>query len=76
MSTIGLNGVLTILSHVFFIWISFNVIQVIDFNKFIKKGNPQRAQVLLMFFAITLGFTVSNFFISLIEASQSLKYLF
>lgn len=76
MQTVGIQGIITILSHVFFIWISLTLVQMIDTSKFIRKGDPRRAQLLMMFIAIALGFTVSSFFIDIITASQNLKFLF
>ncbi|GKQ42879.1 hypothetical protein RD055328_08020 [Companilactobacillus sp. RD055328] len=76
MQSIGLQGIITIISHLFFIWISLNLVSMIDTSKFIKRGDPKRAQLLMMFIAITLGFSVSSFFISVINASQNLKFLF
>ncbi|MDO1604991.1 DUF1146 family protein [Lactobacillus sp. YT155] len=76
MQSIGLQGILTILSHLFFIWISFNALQSVDLNKFFKKGDPRKAQIVYLFLGIALGYTVSSFFISLITASQNLQFLF
>lgn len=76
MKIVGLQGILTILSHLFFIWISINLVDTLDIKKFIKRDNSKRVQLLLMFIAIMMGYTVSSFFISIITSAQNLKFLF
>ena len=76
MRNVGLFSLLTIISHIIFIWISFNVIQVFDIKKIIKTDNFGKVQVLTVFVSIALGYTVSSFFLSIVSACQNLKYLF
>lgn len=45
MTNIGINAIITLISHVIFIWISFNVLQVVDWKKIYNKTNPKMLQL-------------------------------
>ncbi|WP_285439389.1 DUF1146 family protein [Carnobacterium sp. ISL-102] len=71
-----MQSLVTIVSHMFFILLSFWALKGIRIEKFIKKNNIGQARVLYLFIAITVGYTVSTFFIGLILNSQNLIFLF
>lgn len=76
MNFLGMQSLITIVSHMFFILLSFWALKGIRIEKFIKKNNIGQARVLYLFIAITVGYTVSTFFIDLILNSQNLIFLF
>ena len=74
--TIGLNGAITIVSHFVFIMLAFRALNALRFEQFIKANHVREAQDLLLFIAVALGFLVSSFFLSLLQAALSLPKLF
>ncbi|WP_057881758.1 DUF1146 family protein [Companilactobacillus kimchiensis] len=76
MTNIGMNAIITLISHVIFIWISFNALQAVDWKKIYNKSNPKMLQLLVAFIAIALGYTVSSFFMSIFSLSQNIALLF
>ncbi|WP_025024258.1 MULTISPECIES: DUF1146 family protein [Companilactobacillus] len=76
MTSLGIHAIITLVSHVVFIWISFNALQVVDWRKIYNKSNPRMLQLLVAFVSIALGYTVSSFFLNIISVSQNLTLLF
>jgi len=76
MTSLGINAIITLISHIVFIWISFNVLQVVDWKKLYNKTNPKMLQLLVAFIAIALGYTVSSFFMSIFSLAQNITLLF
>lgn len=77
MQNLGVNAIFALVSHLVFIWLSFNCLQVIDWKKIYNKSvNPRMLQLLIAFLAIALGYTVSSFFLNIISVSQNLTLLF
>ncbi|KJY48655.1 hypothetical protein JG29_10610 [Bombilactobacillus mellis] len=77
MKQIGIQNLLIIFSHIFFIWIAFLAVQTLDWDKFLRpQVNNNLGKLLLIFTAITLGYSVSSFFISLVQAFQNLIFMF
>lgn len=75
MITIGLNALLTVMSHLIFIAISFYALQALDYSKMFKKNHIQQSQFLLIFLAILIGYNVSRFFLEFINLTQNFKML-
>lgn len=67
---------LAIISHVFFIGVSFYALQALMLDKIIKKNRVFQAQILYIFLSIIIGATVSNFFLELSYWSGRLPFLF
>lgn len=67
---------LAIISHVFFIGVSFYALQALMLDKIIKKNHVFQAQILYIFLSIIIGATVSNFFLELSYWSRRLPFLF
>ncbi|GKV58023.1 membrane protein [Sporosarcina sp. NCCP-2222] len=59
------NPLLAILSHIFFIGLSFYALQAIMPEKIIKKNQVFRAQLLFILLSFAIGSTVSNFFLDI-----------
>ncbi len=75
-SMLGINAVLGIISHIFFIAVTFYALQGLMYEKIFKKGKVFQIQILLIFISIALGTTVSRFFLEFTKWSQQLQYLF
>ncbi|WP_181190205.1 DUF1146 family protein [Bombilactobacillus bombi] len=76
MKQIGIQNLLIIFSHIFFIWIAFLAVQTLDWDKILRPQiNNNLGKLLLIFVAVTLGYSVSSFFISLIQACQNLVFI-
>ncbi|WP_179395201.1 DUF1146 family protein [Lacticaseibacillus absianus] len=72
---IGLSAVLTIISHVLFILVSFRLLSALRFDKLLRPNHVGASRLLMLFIAIALGYTVSEFFLSFLTASGNLRYL-
>jgi conserved hypothetical integral membrane protein len=62
MTNLGINAIITLVSHIIFIWISFNALQAVDWKKIYNKTNPKMLQLLVAFIAIALGYTCKFIF--------------
>ena len=72
----GQQAIIGIISHLFFIGISFYALQSLRLEQIFKKGKTFQIQVLYILLSIAIGSTVSNFFIAFSTWSQQLPYLF
>ena len=63
------NGIIVLLSHMIFIFISFWSMKAIRLEKWIRKGHIREARVLYFFLSIALGYTVSTFLLELVTTS-------
>ena len=73
--TFGINAVLTIMSHLVFILITWRSLIALKFDNFLKTSRVRESQVLLFFIAVAIGYLVSSCFLSLVEAVKNLTYL-
>ncbi|WDF81760.1 DUF1146 family protein [Lacticaseibacillus pabuli] len=73
--TFGINAVLTIMSHLVFIMITWRTLIALKFDNFLKPNRVRESQVLLFFIAVAIGYLVSSCFLSLVEAAKNLTYL-
>ncbi|MFD2750893.1 DUF1146 family protein [Virgibacillus siamensis] len=64
------------ISHLVFIFITWRVMQTINFDPLIRKGRAMEAKILLLFIAIAVGTSISNFFLSFLQWSSDLVFLF
>ncbi|GEL67516.1 DUF1146 family protein [Marinilactibacillus psychrotolerans] len=76
MTFIGIQSLITIISHITFILITFWALQGLRTDSLIKKYHIQQAKILYIFLSIAIGYTVSSFFIDFILSSQNLVQLF
>ena len=76
MFPIGQIAIISMISHVFFIYLTWRVIITIDFDPLIRKGRVTEAKVLLFLITIVIGSGVSRFFLEILQWSQDLIYLF
>jgi len=76
MISIGYMAVISMISHVLFIYITWVAVQSINVEFFIQKGKVREARLLMILITIAIGVTVSNFVLDLLNWSQDLLYLF
>lgn len=76
MIAVGQMALVSIFSHVIFIYLTWRVMISINFDPLIRKGNATEAKILLFFIAIFIGSGVSRFFLEILQWSQDLIYLF
>ncbi len=76
MKMIGYLSLVGMISHVFFIYLTWIVIQSINFDHFFHKNKIVEARIFIIFVTIALGTTVSRFVLDILQWSQDLIYLF
>ncbi|SFE10016.1 conserved hypothetical integral membrane protein [Lentibacillus persicus] len=76
LSSIGLTAIISMISHLIFIYITWRVITTINIDPLIRKGRETEARILIIFITILIGTGVSRFFLDFIQWSQDLIYLF
>ncbi|HIV74350.1 MAG TPA: DUF1146 family protein [Candidatus Pseudogracilibacillus intestinigallinarum] len=76
MMQIGYFSIISMISHIVFIAITWRAMQGINFEPLVRKNYVVEARILLIFIAIAIGATVSNFVLDILQWSQNLLYLF
>lgn len=76
MRAIGIHSLIALISHIFFICMTFWALQSLRTDTWIKKYHIPQARLLYIFLAIAIGYNVSSFFIEFILDSQNLLHLF
>jgi uncharacterized integral membrane protein (TIGR02327 family) len=72
----GQEALIGILSHLFFIAITFYALQAFMLEKIFKKNKVFQIQLIYILFSIAIGSAVSNFFLQISNWSGKLPYLF
>lgn len=75
MNFIGIQAAGTLISHIFFILLTFWALQAVRVEKIIRKYHVGQAKVLYLLVSIAIGYLVSTFFIEFILSSQNLLFL-
>jgi uncharacterized integral membrane protein (TIGR02327 family) len=75
VQSIGLQAVISIISHIGFILISFYGLQSIRFEQFFKPNHIRQVQIVIVFLAIVMGYTVSQFFLEIIAQAKNVIFL-
>jgi len=73
---IGQMAIISIISHIIFISLTWKVVVTINFDPLIRKGRVTEARILLLFITIVIGSGVSRFFLEILQWSRDLLYLF
>ncbi|WP_188456663.1 DUF1146 family protein [Virgibacillus oceani] len=76
MFSIGQLALTSMISHLLFIFITWRLVQTINFDPLIRKGRATEARILLLFITIVIGTGVSRFFLEFLRWSQDLRLLF
>jgi len=74
--TIGFYGLISIMSHIVFIYITWTAMQGINFEPLVRNNKVKEARIIIIFIAIVVGAGVSNFVLDIIRWCQDLVYLF
>lgn len=72
----GQSALISIISHLFFIGVSWWALQSLNFEKFLRSGRVIQARLLYILLSIVIGSTVSNFFLDYLNWSKQLPYIF
>lgn len=72
----GQQALLSIVSHLFFIGISFYALQALNFDKLLRANRVFQARLLYILLTIVIGSSVSNFFLDYLNWAQLLQNLF
>jgi uncharacterized integral membrane protein (TIGR02327 family) len=72
----GQEALLSILSHLVFIGVSWWALQSINFEKFLRKNRVAQARLLFVLVSIVIGSIVSNFFLDYLFWSKQLPLIF
>lgn len=73
---IGQEALIGVLSHIFFIAITFYALQAFMLEKLFKKNKVFQVQLIYILLSIAIGSAVSNFFLQISNWSGKLPYLF
>src|SRR5699024_8272810 len=76
MASIGINSVIGIISHIFFIAITWRLMLAVNFDVLIRKNRIGEARLLLIFLTIAIGTLVSNFVLDIIRWTLDITLLF
>ncbi|GEO66012.1 DUF1146 family protein [Levilactobacillus spicheri] len=74
MKLIGIQGILTIISHLFFIALAFWAIAGLHIER-LMTFYPRQSRVLIVMLAVAIGFGCSSFFLDFINNVRNLGYL-
>ncbi|WP_017756583.1 DUF1146 family protein [Calidifontibacillus oryziterrae] len=72
----GQISMISMIVHLMFFVITWWTLQGLRIDLLIKSGKTGHAKVLLILLTISIGSTVSNFFLDYFLWAQQLKYLF
>ena len=72
---LGQQAIFGLLSHIFFIGVTFYALQCLRLDQLFKKGMTFQVQLVYILLAIAIGSSVSNFFINFTTWSMQLHYL-
>lgn len=76
MQSVAYMSLISIFSHIFFIYLTWKVMIAVNVEPFIRKNKVNEARLLLILLTIAIGSSVSRFVLDLIQWSQNMQYLF
>lgn len=76
MASIGIFSVIGLVSHIFFIAITWRLMLAVNFDVMIRKNRVGEARLLLVFLTIAIGTLVSNFVLDIIRWTLDIPLLF
>ncbi|SEO23732.1 conserved hypothetical integral membrane protein [Amphibacillus marinus] len=76
LQDLGIEALINIVSHLFFITVTWQVIRAVRLDEIFSKNRILEARIFILFVTIMIGSAVSNFVIDLLTWSQRLLYLF
>ncbi|GGI33713.1 MULTISPECIES: DUF1146 family protein [Staphylococcus] len=75
MEYIGQFAIVHLIMHVLCICIAYWCLNAVRLDQFFKKGYARQVQIAMIFVAILLGTSVSNFIVDLLQFSTQIQYL-
>ncbi|MDG4658109.1 DUF1146 family protein [Ectobacillus antri] len=72
---LGQQALIAIISHLFFISVTWWALQGLRIEELMKKGKVLQTKVLLVLLTVAIGSSVSNFFLDYLGYSKSLPYI-
>ncbi|MBM7618621.1 putative integral membrane protein (TIGR02327 family) [Bacillus tianshenii] len=75
MVDLGVQSLISILSHLLFISITWWALQAIHYEKWMKPNRVVQMRLLLILVTIAIGSAVSNFFLDYLFLSQRLPMM-
>lgn len=75
ITSFGPYALLSIISHLIFIALSWWALQAIRLDKLLKPNHIMQARMLYILLSIVIGSAVSNFFLDYLQWSQQLPLL-
>lgn len=76
LENLGQQAIINIMSHLFFIAITFYALQALNFDKLLRANRVFQARLLYIILTIVIGSTVSNFFLDYLNWATQLQLLF
>ncbi|REH88451.1 DUF1146 domain-containing protein [Staphylococcus felis] len=76
MDYLGQFAVVHLILHVVCICIAYWALHAIRLEQLCKKGYQMQVQIIMIFSAVLIGTSVSNFLVDLLYFSTQIKYLF
>lgn len=76
MYYLGQFAVVHLILHVVCICIAYWALHAIRLEQLFKKGYQMQVQIIMIFSAVLIGTSVSNFLVDLLYFSTQIKYLF
>lgn len=76
MKQVGAHALVSLITYLVTVGISFKIVKSLRVDKFFKKGHTFEIQAFLLFVAIALGYLVGQFLLVLVDQSAALKLLF
>ena len=76
MKQVGAHALITLVTYLVTIGMSFRVVRSLRVDKFFKKGHTVEIQIFLIFLAISMGYLVGQFLVTLVDQSAALSLLF
>ncbi|MGN1387192.1 MAG: DUF1146 family protein [Bacillus sp. (in: firmicutes)] len=74
--TLSEQSILGIVSHLFFIAITWWALQALNFEKFLRPNRVFQARLLYILLTIAIASTVSNFFLNYLSLATRNPYFF
>ena len=75
-ANLGQQAMFGIISHLFFIAITWWALQALHFDKLLRANKVIQARVLYILLTLAIGSTVSGFFLDYITWSNQLPFLY
>lgn len=75
ISSFGLDALISIITNLFFIGLSWWALQAIKLDRFLKPNRIMQSRALYILLSIALGSIVSNFFLDYLHWSRQLPLI-